>query len=86
MAMWLGAWSALHVQDATILDVRIWSLVLVVQSLPYVAAVLLSLISALRKLPARLVGVMSPIQEGDQSGGKSPVRSCGRRGSPPSAA
>ena len=86
VAMWLGAWSALHVQDATILDVRIWSLVLVVQSLPYVAAVLLSLISALRKLPARLVGVMSPIQEGDQSGGKSPVRSCGRRGSPPSAA
>ncbi len=76
VALWLGAWSVLRVQDENILDVRIWSVVLVVQSLPYAAAVLLSLISALRNLPARLVGVMSPIDQADDQEDAA-ARTCG---------
>ena len=44
--------------DGALLDVRIWSLMLVVQSVPYAAAVLLSMISAAPRLPGGLVGAM----------------------------
>jgi hypothetical protein len=40
------------------LDVRIWSVMLTMQSIPYAAAVLVSLISAAPRLPGRLVGSM----------------------------
>ncbi len=45
--------------DAFMLDVRVWTAVLIVQSIPYLASVLMSLISAWQHLPARLVGPMS---------------------------
>lgn len=48
--------------DAYMLDVRIWALVLFVQSIPYLAAVLVSLISASPSLPASLVGPMSEMR------------------------
>ncbi|MDY0389594.1 glycosyltransferase [Desulfobulbus oligotrophicus] len=48
--------------DSDMLDVRIWVTVLTIQSLPYFASVVVSLISGLPKLPAKLVGVMAPLK------------------------
>jgi hypothetical protein len=45
-------------EDSDMLDVRIWTLVLLVQGIPYLAAVLVALIGSQPKLPARLVGAM----------------------------
>ena len=45
-------------QDLEMLDTRLWIAVLAVQSLPYIAAVLVSVISAFPRLPAWLVGPM----------------------------
>jgi hypothetical protein len=44
--------------DAYQLDLKVWVAVLLVQSIPYLASVLVSLISAMQGLPARLVGAM----------------------------
>ncbi|WP_078120863.1 glycosyltransferase [Thiosocius teredinicola] len=57
-ALWLGAYAALQRPDGDMLDVRIWALMMVVQSIPYAAAALMSLISAAPKLPGWLVGRM----------------------------
>ena len=48
--------------DAEMVDVKIWIAMLGIQVVPYLAAVLLSLISGMPKLPASLVGVMSPLK------------------------
>jgi exo-beta-1,3-glucanase (GH17 family)/cellulose synthase/poly-beta-1,6-N-acetylglucosamine synthase-like glycosyltransferase len=58
IAFWLAAGLIMLREDAFMLDVRVWVAVLVVQSIPYLAAVLVSLISAAQTLPARLVGPM----------------------------
>ncbi len=46
-------------EDSDMLDVRVWTLVLLVQGIPYLAAVLVALIGSQPKLPARLVGAMN---------------------------
>ena len=45
--------------DSDMLDTRVWAVVLGVQSIPYLAAVLVALIGGLPKLPAKLVGAMT---------------------------
>ncbi len=58
--------------DADMIDVQVWAGMLAIQAIPYLAAVLVSLISGIPKLPARLVGVMPPMQ-GLKEGSSSPV-------------
>ena len=48
-------------KDAMMLDVRVWCAMLAIQAVPYLAAVLVSLISGMPGLPARIVGVLSPL-------------------------
>ncbi len=62
-ALWLAAYTTLAVQGWDMLDIKIWALMLMVQSIPYAAAGLMSLISALPRLPARLVGEMGEMDE-----------------------
>ena len=54
-ALLLAAFAMSLRDDAYLLDTKLWMTLLVVQSIPYLAAVLLSLISAFSKLPAALV-------------------------------
>lgn len=61
-ALLLAAGAVLSRVDATMLDVQVWSLMLMVQGMPYAAAGLVSAISAIPHLPARLVGTMRPLQ------------------------
>ncbi|MBV5317103.1 MAG: glycosyltransferase [Desulfobulbaceae bacterium] len=62
LALILAIIGVLMREDGDMLDVRIWTLVLAIQAIPYSAAVIISLISGLPKLPAKLVGVMAPLQ------------------------
>jgi hypothetical protein len=61
------------------LDVRIWALVLFVQSVPYLAATLVSLISASPSLPASLVGPMAEMRSSGAPYGGGADDQSGRR-------
>lgn len=61
-AFLLGAFAVLQRPDAYMIDVRVWAAVLLVQAVPYAAAMLVSLISALPRLPARLVGPLAEMR------------------------
>lgn len=58
IALCLGAFCVMQREDAYMLDVKIWVSVLLVQAIPYLAAIMVSLISAWNRLPAELVGTM----------------------------
>jgi len=62
IALCLAVVGVLLRKDGDMLDIRIWSLVLAIQAIPYAAAVLVSLISGLPRLPAKLIGAMAPLQ------------------------
>ncbi|MBM9613378.1 glycosyltransferase [Desulfobulbus rhabdoformis] len=49
-------------EDGDMLDIQVWAAVLTIQAIPYCAAVLVSLISGLPRLPAKLVGTMAPLK------------------------
>jgi hypothetical protein len=49
-------------KDGDMLDIHIWAAVLAIQAVPYAASVVVSLISGLPKLPAKLIGVMAPLR------------------------
>jgi exo-beta-1,3-glucanase (GH17 family)/cellulose synthase/poly-beta-1,6-N-acetylglucosamine synthase-like glycosyltransferase len=62
IALWMAAGFALLRDDGNMLDLRLWSLVMLVQGIPYLATVLVSIASSLPHLPARLVGPMGEIR------------------------
>lgn len=61
ITMLLAAYAVTAQLDTTMWDIKMWRLVLIVQSTPFIAAILVSLISALPQLPAWLIGKMKPI-------------------------
>ena len=62
VALSMAAFGVLLREDGNMLDIRIWALVLAIQAIPYAASVLVSLISGLPRLPAKLIGTMAPLQ------------------------
>jgi len=46
-------------EDSGMIDVRVWTWVIAVQGIPYLAAVLVASIASLPRLPARLIGAMT---------------------------
>ena len=52
--------------DADMLDVRVWATVVFVQAIPYGAALFMSLVSGLPRIPATLVGPMRPLRASAQ--------------------
>jgi hypothetical protein len=63
LALALSAVGVIMEQDNELLDVQVWCLVLTVQSLPYLASVLVAVISGLPKLPASLVGTLGTLRD-----------------------
>ncbi len=61
IAMTVGINSGVLFANASEIDVQMWRVVVIVQSIPFVASVLLSLISAMPNLPASIIGSMKPI-------------------------
>lgn len=62
LALVLSIAGVLMRKDGDMLDIHIWCTVLAIQAIPYSAAVVLSLISGLPKMPAKLVGTMAPLK------------------------
>lgn len=59
IALLLAAWGASTIDLMGSPDLSVWILVLLVQTVPYLAAIIMSLVSAL-PLPARLIGMPKP--------------------------
>lgn len=58
----LAAAMVLSRHDGDMLDVQLWAMVLCLQSVTYMAAVLVSLVSGMPWLPAKLVGTMADME------------------------
>lgn len=71
LAFLLAAAILLLRHDGDMLDVRMWSMVLAVQSITYMAAVVVSLISGMSWLPAKLVGTMDDMNHAPPTPGAS---------------
>jgi exo-beta-1,3-glucanase (GH17 family)/cellulose synthase/poly-beta-1,6-N-acetylglucosamine synthase-like glycosyltransferase len=56
IALWLGAGALAWYNDTGMLDLLLWIIVLLVQSIPYLTTLLVSVISASPRLPASLMG------------------------------
>ncbi|HKT31184.1 MAG TPA: glycosyltransferase [Gammaproteobacteria bacterium] len=56
LALWLCAWGVYTHVGLAIQNISVWVVVLLIQSTPYCASLILALISALPTLPARLIG------------------------------
>jgi hypothetical protein len=59
IALLLAAWGVGTIELMGSPDLSVWIMVLLVQTVPYLAAIIMSLVSAL-PLPARLVGTPKP--------------------------
>ena len=68
LAFWLAAFAVMQREDSQMLDVQVWAAVLLVQSVPYFASLLVSLISAMPRLPARLIGPLQQMRDDDPLG------------------
>ncbi|WP_035274010.1 glycosyltransferase family 2 protein [Desulfogranum japonicum] len=68
IAFLLGGYALGMTQDLSLFDLRMWRLVLFVQTMPFLAAILVSLISAMPWLPAWLIGAMKPIDRATEPG------------------
>jgi cellulose synthase/poly-beta-1,6-N-acetylglucosamine synthase-like glycosyltransferase len=86
LAFWLGAFAVLQREDAYMLDVRVWAAVLLVQSVPYFASLVMSLISAMPRLPASLIGPLAEMEDGARPADTTPSAARASANISPSAA
>ena len=56
LALWLCAWGVYSEVGLAIQNISVWVVVLLIQSTPYCASLILALISALPALPSKLIG------------------------------
>ena len=61
IAMTIGINNGVLIANASALDVQMWRLVIAVQSIPFLASVVVSVISAMPHWPASVIGTMKPI-------------------------
>ncbi|MBT5230331.1 MAG: glycosyltransferase [Methylococcales bacterium] len=63
LALWLAATATLVTQDTNILNPWIWSIMLITQSIPYAAALIFSLISAMPNLSGKWIGELDSMNK-----------------------
>ncbi len=63
IALWLAAFGIINYFGTETLDLLVWSIMLLMQSTPYFAALVVSIISALPKLPAGWIGETGSMSE-----------------------
>ncbi len=69
--------------NASVLDVQMWRLVILVQTIPFLASVTLSLISAMPNLPAGVIGAMTPInRDADELNSAAPGQGVANQSTP----
>ena len=59
VALWVAAYGVAHLQGIDTPDLIVWDIVLLVQSIPYAAAVFMSLVSGFSKIPNKLITNMT---------------------------
>ncbi len=64
-ALWLSAWGVVQIHGTESMDLSLWVSVLMVQSIPYGAALLMSIISGFPKLPAELISTNHSLEKLD---------------------
>lgn len=62
-ALWLAAFAIIEAFGTETLDLLMWSIMLLLQSVPYAASVIVSIISALPALPAGWIGETGSMQQ-----------------------
>jgi hypothetical protein len=62
LALWLSAWGIAHIHGTATMDLVLWVSVLLVQSIPYVASLLMSSISGFPKLRAELISAPGTLE------------------------
>jgi exo-beta-1,3-glucanase (GH17 family)/cellulose synthase/poly-beta-1,6-N-acetylglucosamine synthase-like glycosyltransferase len=63
IALWLSAWGIGHIHGTASMDLLLWVSVLLVQSIPYAASLLMSIISGFPGLRAELVSSTTALEE-----------------------
>jgi hypothetical protein len=63
LALLLAAHSIFKQQGSETPDILVWIMVLLVQSIPYLAAVIMSIISAFAPLPTKLIDTITALPE-----------------------
>jgi exo-beta-1,3-glucanase (GH17 family)/cellulose synthase/poly-beta-1,6-N-acetylglucosamine synthase-like glycosyltransferase len=63
VALWLSAWGIAHIHGTASMDLLLWVSVLLVQSIPYVASLLMSVISGFPGLRAELIASSSTLDK-----------------------
>ncbi|MGW8161664.1 MAG: beta-(1-3)-glucosyl transferase, partial [Desulfobulbales bacterium] len=83
-ALLLAAYGVVTRQGSETPDVLVWIMVLLVQSIPYLAAVIMSLVSAFAQLPAKLIDTVTAPPPADHSaaGAKRVVEPAGHESKP----
>jgi hypothetical protein len=59
MALWVAAFGVARLQGIDTPDLIVWDIVLLVQSIPYAAAVFMSLVGGFSKLPKKIINNMT---------------------------
>ena len=63
IALWLAAYGIINYFGTETLDLLMWAVMLLLQSVPYAAALIVSIISALPRLPATWIGETGSMSE-----------------------
>jgi hypothetical protein len=67
LALWVAAYGVARMQGTDTADLMVWVIVLLVQSLPYLAAVVMSLVSGVSKMPNTIINNMISLAPGISS-------------------
>ncbi len=78
IALWLAAYLVIRVQGTDTPDLQVWILVLFVQSIPYLAAVVMALVSGFARMPKKIMTSMTSTPEAAEN----PVETVSETGGP----
>ena len=64
LALWVAAYGVARMQGTDTADLKIWVIVLLVQSIPYAASVFMALVSGLKGMPNTIINNMTVFAPG----------------------
>ncbi len=67
LALWVAAYGVAKMQGTDTADLMVWVIVLLVQSIPYMASVVMALVSGLSKMPNKIIDNMISLAPGISS-------------------
>jgi cellulose synthase/poly-beta-1,6-N-acetylglucosamine synthase-like glycosyltransferase len=74
VALWLASFSVIFTFGTETMDLLMWGIMLILQGIPYAASLLVSMVSALPKMPARWIGETGTMRQAARYLLEPPVR------------